>query len=330
MTLIDAVYINDGGGKVILDLVIDYVLKNKNNKDLFLLIDERYTNNNLTKLKHLKLKASEISRIKFYLKNNFEKYFCLSNVPPPLKTSKDTYIYFHNALYFSDQGVNNSLQNKFLLRLKGFYIKFLNKNSYNWYTQNEITTEKLNFFLGNVGNLITVAPIFNTKYTPRIPVKREGFIYPCNSLPHKNINRLINSFIEAAKETNKTIILKLTIRESELSNFLNYPNNLKIFFLGEISHEEIINEYYKSEVLIYPSLVESFGLPIVESIYCGCKVIASNLPYVTSIVEANDYFDPSSVFEIKSCILKFLNYDDSFFPKLKVVNSLDDILNKLI
>ena len=47
-------------------------------------------------------------------------------------------------------------------------------------------------------------------------------------------------------------------------------------FTGYLSDEELIGLYRGATGFLYPSIEEGFGLPVVESFYCGCPVITSN------------------------------------------------------
>jgi alpha-1,3-rhamnosyl/mannosyltransferase len=46
--------------------------------------------------------------------------------------------------------------------------------------------------------------------------------------------------------------------------------------VGDLSEEELVALYRTAEVMLYPSLVEGFGLPLVEAMACGTPVVTSN------------------------------------------------------
>jgi glycosyltransferase involved in cell wall biosynthesis len=57
--------------------------------------------------------------------------------------------------------------------------------------------------------------------------------------------------------------------------------------------------YSHAAALVYPSLYEGFGLPLVEAMHYGCPVIASNAGSLPEVgADAGVYFDPSNTGEI--------------------------------
>ena len=88
--------------------------------------------------------------------------------------------------------------------------------------------------------------------------------------------------------------------------------------------------YNFCEFAIYPSLLESFGLPLIEAANRECKIIACDLPYVHEIIEPSLTFDPYSIESISNAILKAIDTDD--LPKTKVLieNKLDNFMEFII
>ena len=80
--------------------------------------------------------------------------------------------------------------------------------------------------------------------------------------------------------------------------------------------------YSQSKFLIYPSVVESFGLPLIESLEFNCKIIASQLPYVNEIVKPSLVFNPFLISSISDSI-------DYVIEKNNIVNSEMLIRNKI-
>jgi glycosyltransferase involved in cell wall biosynthesis len=49
-----------------------------------------------------------------------------------------------------------------------------------------------------------------------------------------------------------------------------------VIFTGGVALEETVGFYRAADVFVYPSLNETFGLPILEAMACGCPVVTSN------------------------------------------------------
>jgi glycosyltransferase involved in cell wall biosynthesis len=75
--------------------------------------------------------------------------------------------------------------------------------------------------------------------------------------------------------------------------------------------------------LIYPSIIESFGLPLIESIEFNCKIIASDLDYVKEIVNPSIIFNPFSVLSISNSIDFALENNDIKESEIIINNKID-------
>jgi glycosyltransferase involved in cell wall biosynthesis len=75
-------------------------------------------------------------------------------------------------------------------------------------------------------------------------------------------------------------------------------NNLQeqVVTLSGLSNEDLRAAYSMATGLLFPSLQEGFGWPILEAQACGCAVFATNKPPMTEVGgEAAIYFDPKDV-----------------------------------
>ena len=75
-----------------------------------------------------------------------------------------------------------------------------------------------------------------------------------------------------------------------------------------LTENQIINEYKKSNLLIFCSELEGFGMPIIEANLMGVNILTSNIssmPYVAS--DSAVYVDPFAVQSIKDGIVRIID-----------------------
>ncbi len=129
-------------------------------------------------------------------------------------------------------------------------------------------------------------------------------LYSSAFYPHKNHRNLITAFAQVKKKFPKAMLL-LTIEPQkelrELVRSLDLAANVQ--YLGNLSQSEIWFAYRNVDVTVYPSLFESFGMPIAEALVAGCPVAASDLPYAHEVAgDAAVYFDPGKPQEIANVL----------------------------
>ena len=54
-------------------------------------------------------------------------------------------------------------------------------------------------------------------------------------------------------------------------------------FTGPLPHADVVRLLHGARALIFPSIVEGFGFPVIEAMAAGCPVIASRAPAVAEI-----------------------------------------------
>lgn len=332
MILVDLTYINSPGGITLSKEILHQILIQKLEHKFEILLDKR--NNNFFEIKGLKktiIKKSEFNRYFFYKKNikKYKSILCFANVPPPIKTSIRVYVYFHNELILNPTKVNFSLLKSFIFSIKKLYIKNRN-NNYNWVVQTDHIRDLLSDKLKIKKGMIHKYPIYNEREIIDKKINSNTFVYPSSNNPHKNNNLLIEAFILAAGKTDQKLELRITIKDYDLNISKNlYPPNLKIEYLGIINHNQLLKVYENSKFLIFPSLRESFGLPLIEGIQAGCIVLAPKLNYVKELISSAYYFDADNVESISQTILDGINNKNHPLQKIKVNNHVNEIFKKL-
>lgn len=336
MVLIDAIYIHNSGGKSLLKFLIDSITKfNPNN--FWYLLDNRLDNEligTIAAREKTSIYASEFSRKKFYKENQdkFKSIFCFGNVPPPISINQRVVIYFQNDLILSSKKTNIGIKSALLLALKRMYISYKNKKKYYWIVQTTLMKEKLVDTLAIEKDKVEVYPFFEDLSKPgKNPPEKNSFLYVAGPGVHKNHKRLLTSFNKAANESKTSLSLKLTLPNeafSSLKQLLPNPSqNLKLTNLGVLTKEEVLKNYQKTRFCIYPSLKESFGLPLIEAAQLGLEIIASDLPYVHEVVSPLLCFNPYEEEDIAAIILKAVNLGKTNKTVLKISNKVEALIN---
>ena len=334
MILVDSLHINNSGGKILLDYLVSQLEEHK--IAAFYLFDERCSDDfcDIPNNRKLFLKAGILSRYNFYKKNknNFYKVFCFANTPPPIKLYKsEVFTYFHNTLLVSPPSIY-SLSNKIKVGLQRYLLVLFKKNTDKWIVQTYFVKEILASSLKLKYSDCLIYPFFDLSQNDLILKKiKNSFCYISIGAEHKNHSRLLEAW-QMLKNQNFKPELNLTVPLSN-ENLIIKINDLKKKGINIINHGLILKEdvdklYGKSEFLIYPSLAESFGLPLIEAVNLKCKVLASDLAYVTAVIQPTAVFDPYSSTSIVNQVKNVLetNYAES---RIIVKNNIDDIINLL-
>ncbi|MEQ5161773.1 glycosyltransferase [Proteus terrae] len=227
---------------------------------------------------------------KIIKKSNYNICLNLQNIPVRINNVKQ-YIYYHQPLPLNNH--NFYKESKKLWLYQKFYLYFVKINirfAHKFIVQTEWIqknlTKKIKF---NKNKIIIIKPIINVKkeLINKNQYKKNDNVlfYPAASYFYKNHNLIIKALSTIStrflKEHN--YILYLTITEDEYLNTYKHtiPENIKEFivFLGPIKHEDVHYYFSASKALLFPSYIETFGLPLVEAMSHGCFIIASDLEY---------------------------------------------------
>jgi len=125
-------------------------------------------------------------------------------------------------------------------------------------------------------------------------------LYPARPWPHKNHTRLLEAFARL-RETRPQ--LRLVLTGGGLDRLEPLPEGVEN--LGSVPAEHLASLYRRAACLVYPSLYEGFGLPVLEAMACGCPVAASNAGAIPEVAgEAAVLFDATDVDAMADAMLE--------------------------
>lgn len=313
---VSAYNIHQGGGKVILLAFLKEKISENYNLKCF--IDERLSINfeEFKDVIFIKVKPNLISRINAEygfkkISSEFDIFYFLGNLPPLFKLKCKVVLFLQNRLIISKPYINK-LSIKTILRsvLEITWFKLFLKHIDTVEVQ---TPSMKKAFLKNsptakvkIHNYIDYDELtfFKRKFESlHLQKEKNSFIYVASIDPHKNIQNLILAFAMLKLSVND-YCLYLTINKN--SNLIKVAHNLNVNVkcLETTDRESVLKQVYCSEYLIFPSLIESLGLPMIEAKYMGTTIISSNLDFVFDACTPHATFDPLVVNSIAEEIKK--------------------------
>lgn len=341
MILLDAVYINQSGGKVLLEYFIKNIQRKGLLADFFFLFDSRLESvvvNEISSSQQLKIIPSERNRKKFYktINDDVLTVFCFANVPPPVKLeNRDVFILFHNALILNNKNMYYSPLTRAKFFLKRLYIKNNNNYAYRWIVQTKSMSVALSSAMNIPAQSIEILPFYEAnrfeKVNQRLTVNNGNFLFVADGVKQKNHMILLAAW-ELVFDTYR---VPLTLHLTVPPEYLILTNEIKrlkdkginIINHGRCNFEELKALYGLCNFFINTSLTESFGLPLIESAEAGCEIISANLNYVYDIVNPLATFDPYNEKDIAEKIISSYRMSYAGKTKLIVTNKIYSLIN---
>ncbi len=142
------------------------------------------------------------------------------------------------------------------------------------------------------------------------------FLYPANAWPHKNHQTLILAFNLYRKTYGDSVHLVLT--GSDLRNCPAIYDLISLYRLTGVIHildfvdkSDMPDLYRNAKALVYPSLFEGFGIPLLEAMATDCPIIASDSTSIPEVAGNAAYlFDPKNPQSICDAMHKIINDED--------------------
>lgn len=231
-------------------------------------------------------------------------WLSLHDTTPNVKAKRQA-VYCQTSFPFLKIRLRDFLMDKkiplFALFTKYAYRKNVHRNNY-LIVQQRWLREGLSKMLHVDKSRIIVAPpafeapeITDTSVHEPIPV----FLYPASPDCHKNFEELCRAAERLEKKLGTgvfKVVLTIDGSENRYAAWLrkNWGDVTSIDFHGFMSKEDLFAHYGKAACLVFPSRVETWGLPISEFKPTGKPMLLANLPYAresASGAAAVSFFD---------------------------------------
>ena len=160
-------------------------------------------------------------------------------------------------------------------------------------------------------------PIDHPKDILRLDTKY--ILYTGRIEERKNTLRLVRAFFRLKKELDiphKLILAggpghNYTKVYREIHNHKDYVND--VILPGHISHDRLPDLIAGSDVFVFPTLYEGFGLPLLEAMACGAAIVTSNVSSMPEIAgDAAIFINPLDENDLAEAMAYFI-----FHPEVK-------------
>jgi glycosyltransferase involved in cell wall biosynthesis len=175
-------------------------------------------------------------------------------------------------------------------------------------TNSEYSKWEIVRYLSIPEDRIRVTPLAPSPEFKPTRAGREGnpyFLYVGNLEPRKNLERLIEAFARMPSKEHDLLIAgnRWYRGESAVHKARALGLEGRVKFLGYVPRSDLPGLFSGATAFVYPSLLEGFGLPIVEAMACGAPVITSNTSSMKEVAgDSAVLVDPTSVLELTEAL----------------------------
>jgi glycosyltransferase involved in cell wall biosynthesis len=194
----------------------------------------------------------------------------------------------------------------------------------------------------SVANIVIEAELY--EFTPHNQ-KRVKFFYPALARTFKNFELILNALNYLKYQDidiYNQIELYLTINPEgngyEQHIYSNYKHLTHVKFLGMLSRDQVENNYRKCDVVVFPSKLETWGLPITEAKEHNKPILLVDLPYAHEtlgnyhsvyFIDPNDYVKLAN--NLRGIVLNQQVFSESVFEESEdICYSWEELVDRII
>jgi hypothetical protein len=299
-------------------IIIKQIADQKKNSKIYSFVSAKLKQNILyQKNKIINLNIINFTKLilNIFFKIKKIKIINISDFPMPVLNNQILFV--NQANLISPKFYKFSINN-FIFNLKRYYFKIFLKNASKIVVQTNFMRKNIaKSYNYNLKNIVVYNNLnFNIKKKFRNHKKKKiKFLYPANHYPYKNHDILVKLL---KKYSFDDLNIYITATKKEFKKFKNLKNLKRISYYN---HRRVFNVLTGYDALIFPSLNESLGLPLLECKALGMPIICSNLPFAKELLKKKAiYFDPLSCDSLYRAIIVYKKL--KIAKKLKKFNSI--------
>ncbi|MBU3820661.1 glycosyltransferase [Flavobacteriaceae bacterium XHP0103] len=258
----------------------------------------------------------------FSIKVKPNYWLSLHDITPNVRCHKQ-FVYCHNPAPFNKVKIKDFFLSPKVYLFTNFY-KFLykiniRKNNYVIVQQDWI--RKAFNKAWNLNNILVAYPDINTKtncnlrtYINSSKKNNINFFYPSFPRPFKNFEIICEAYASMPDYYRKRSKVYLTINKN-LNKYSkkiveNFENTKGINFVGILNRSEVFDYYNNSDCLIFPSKLETWGLPITEFKPTKKPILLAKEPYAIETLgnyEKVAFFNSNNSEKLKKLMMSFID-----------------------
>lgn len=234
---------------------------------------------------------------------------CFGNLPPLFRSPARIFVYLQNRYLTGPRPLAGL---PWLVRLRihieRFWLRCSLRNA-TLLVQTETMSQEVQEHFGRKAIVSPFFPRGIQSSEGKLPVLYD-YLFVASGEPHKNHRRLLQAWVLLADhgflpslcltlDTKRDVALCSWVEHLVSQHGLRVSNN-------PVSPGQLSGLYAQCGALIYPSLFESFGLPLLEARQVGIPIIAAERDYVRDLVAPIDSFDPESALSIARAVMRHL------------------------
>lgn len=294
--------------------------------------EDAWFKDNVTKYRYDNLGSFDFNKLKDYLNKGFDvivngKYASKYGAYLCMHINKNYRTYFITA----DGGVikNNFIANK----IKSFFIS---KGKY-FLSSGEQTSKYFEYYGANKNNIYTYnfTSLFKkdildkpVDYQEKIKLRKEKnleynriFISVGSLINRKGYDLLLQSLKDNKLNDTLFLIVGSGEKKEELECYIKTNNINNVKFIGFKEKKEVFVYLKLSDVFIFPSREDIWGLVINEAMACGLPIISSdNVVAAKELVDKKYLYNPEDIAKLKELINTFNAYTEGQLYKIGLEN----------
>lgn len=296
-----------GGGETILDHYYQQALTDKANEWWFIVPLKKYAEVLDKKLhvvyvdvlrsnficKYVRRKCFELFEIKKLIKKiSPDEIISLQNMVAPVRNYRQT-VYLHQSFQFSPvkfsiwkkRERSLAFRQKVICPIIRRRLSKADSVIVQTHWMKEAVSQWAHYPLERIVVRVPQISIPEKKIVER---KQNVFFYPANAYLHKNHEVIINACRLLKSQGIEGYVVEFTISPSDskatemISEIKNA--NLPIEFIGHLQKDDLFLKYQEA-IMLFPSYIETFGLPLFEAKEMKGTIIASNRPFSHEILD---------------------------------------------